>query len=839
MPTRPLSGIRVVDLSVEKGELCGRVLSDLGAEVIRVEPPGGSPSRRMHPRVGDHSLFFTFRNAGKLGVVLDLDQPADRERLHDLLARSDVLIDSAEPGARRAGDPDGGLDADELGARHPHLVVCSITNYGRSGPYAGRDVPNAVIDATSGMAFKAGLAEREPLLPPGNIADDTASMHAAFAVLCALWQRHDTAAGQVIDLSVNEAAAQVTDWSLPNWSRSADAGMPSGDSRIGAGPVYTILPCKDGYVRLVIIAVRHWHAMRAWLGEPDYLQDPELDTFLGRMMIADAVLNPLYAEHFAELTMLEVAEECQRRGIVCTPVLKPDDVLVNPHFEARGSFDDVSLPNGATMKLASGFFEIDGERVGPSGPPPGIGEHQVLLDDLAAGRADPAAGRSGGAGARASEAGSADAAQAAAATAAGQGSGLPARARPLAGIKVMDFGHGGVGVEAGRMFADYGADVVKIESRSYFDFIRTVLGGEMSPSFASSSRSKRSLGVDAKTPEGTALLKTMARSADVVIENNSTGIMDSLGIGYGDLSAENPDLVMMSSQLMGSRGPWADWSGYGPNTQVTGGMTHLWNYEDADAPAGSMSIFPDHFAGRTGAVAALAGLLAKRRSAGSDAASGAASAASGMHIEICQVEQVVNVMADLLAKESLEPRSVRPRGNHHDRGVPWGLFAVSGDDDWIAVCIRSDAEWQALARLIGRDDLADDAALATLEGRRAREAELDAALAAWTSARTASEATEACLAAGVPAGPMLNAEGMTKDPHLAARGFLHARYQPPIGNMTFEGPAFAATAMLDPETRPAPGLGEHTREVAAELGLDDARIDELIAAGVLEIDTQA
>lgn len=803
MPTRPLSGIRVVDLTVEKGELCGRLLSDLGAEVIRVEQPGGSPSRAMPPTVGDHSLFFTFRNAGKLGVVVDLTDAADRERLHHLLARSDVVIDSAEPGAR----PDG-LDADELAARHPHLVVCSITGYGRSGPYAGRDVPNAVIDATCGMAFKAGLADREPLLPPGNIADDTASMHAAFAVLCALWQRHDSGAGQVIDLSVNEAAAQITDWSLPNWTRSADAGMPSGDSRIGAGPVYTILPCKDGYVRLVIIAVRHWHAMRAWLGEPDYLQDPELDTFLGRMMIADAVLNPLYAEHFAEMGMLEVAEECQRRGIVCTPVLKPDDVLANPHFEARGSFDAVELPDGGSMKLASGFFEIDGERVGPTGPPPGIGEHQALLDDLAVGPLDPAPAGPPGRG--------------------GLADGPPeVPQRPLAGIKVMDFGHGGVGVETGRLFADYGADVVKIESRRYFDFIRTVLGGEMSPSFASSSRSKRSFGIDAKTPEGVELIKTMARSTDLVIENNSTGIMDALGLGYRDLSAVNPDLVMMSSQLMGSRGPWAAWSGYGPNTQVSGGMTHLWNYSDADEPAGSMSIFPDHFAGRTGAVAALAGLLARRR------------AETGMHIEICQVEQVVNVLADLLAKESLQPGSVRPRGNHHDRGAPWGLYPAAGDDAWVAVCTRSDDEWRSLAVLIGRDDLAGDQSLAGLAGRRAREAEVDAAVTAWTAERSSRDAVEACLKAGVPAGPMLNAEGMANDPHLAARGFLHARFQPPIGNMTFEGPGFHATAMLDPETRPAPGLGEHTREVAAELGLDEARIAELISRGILEIDTQA
>ena len=316
MALRPLAGIRVVDLTVERGELCGRVLSDLGADVIRIEPPGGSPSRRMAPIDGDHSLFWTFRNCGKRSAVVDLSDEQDRERLHGLIAASDVVIDSAEPETH--ADP--GLDAEALYARHPHLIVASITAYGRTGPWAGRDVPNAVVDATGGMAFKAGTHEGGPILPPGNIADDTASFTTVFGILCALWQLQNTGAGQVIDASVNECVAQTTDWSLSNWSRSADAGEPSSERRAGPGVVYTIIPCADGFVRLIVLSPRQWHSIRSWMGEPDYLQDPELDGFIGRLMIADAVLNPLYDELFATMTMAEVSEQAQARGIVCTAV---------------------------------------------------------------------------------------------------------------------------------------------------------------------------------------------------------------------------------------------------------------------------------------------------------------------------------------------------------------------------------------------------------------------------------------------------------------------------------------------------------------------------------------
>ncbi len=785
-----------MDLTVERGELCGRLLSDLGADVIRVEPPGGSPSRSMPPAAGDLSLFFAFRNAGKLGVALDLDAESDRRRLDDLLVCSDVVIDSAEPGSRAVP----GLDVKSLADRHPHLVCASITAYGLTGPYAGRDVPNAVLEATGGMAFKAGLPEREPLLPPGLIADDTASMTGAFAILCALWQKRQSGAGQVIDVSVNEAVAQITDWSLSNWTRSADAGMAPPELRAGPGPVYTIIPCLDGYVRLVIIAERHWRAMREWLGEPDYLQDPELDTFLGRMYIADAVLNPLYAEHFADMTMEEVARECQRRGIVCTPILKPSDVLSNEHFAARGTFD--LMPVGGdgddqrVMKMASGFFEIDGERVGPTGPAPDIGQH---TEDVFASLGDPRPAPSG-----------------------------PTEpSPPLVGLRVIDFGHGGVGVETGRMFAEYGADVIKVESRTYPDFMRVVLGGEMSPSFASSSRSKRSFGVNAKTDRGRELLLELVGRGDVVIENNSTGVMDSMGLGFAAMRGANPGIVMMSSQLMGSRGPWASWSGYGPNTQVTGGMTHLWSYEGSDRPAGSQSIFPDHFAGRTGAVVALAALLGRERNGD-----------GGCHAEVCQVEQVVQVMADLLALESLRPGAVVPRGNHSDRGTPWGLYRCRGDDEWAAICVRSDDEWHRLVEVMGSPEWASASELSDLAGRRDAESRVDDGVASWTAGLTKEEVANACIGGGVPAGPMLTAAGQVGDPHYQARGYLVERFQPPIGNMTFEGAAFASTAMVGPDIRPAPALGEHTRDVAGELGLSTGEIDELIAAGVIETEQQ-
>ncbi len=782
----PLSGLRVLDATVEHVELASRLLGDLGAEVIKLEPPGGSPARSLAPVRRGVSLSFAVRNAGKLGVALDLAGGADVERLHELLAHTDVLVISAPT----LGP---GLSAQKLAAAHPHLVVVAATPYGLTGPWSGRVATDHTLSASAGIATKAGVADREPLPAPGQFCNDLASSVTAWAMLCALYQRESTGAGQLIDLSVNEAVAQCADWAVPNQSVRRHLGMDTTEMRNGSGPVYPIFKCRDGYVRLIVLSPAQWRAMRAWLGEPEYLQDPEYDTFPGRFAIADAVLNPLYEELFADLSVEQVSQEAQAKGIVCTPVYDPPRVLANEHFASRGTFMDLEVAPGVIARASSGFFELSGERAGPTSPAPTVGQHteQVFA---ALGEA-----RSGGA--------------------------LRGPALPLAGLRVMDFGQGAVGVEAGRLFAEYGADVIKIETRSHYDFIRIVTGIEMGPSFASSNRSKRGLGVNGGTKEGRELLHKLAEVSDVVIENGSTGVMDDLGIGYRDLSAANPGIVMVASQLMGSRGVWGQWRGYGPSTQAPGGLSYLWSYENEDAPAGTSSIFPDHFAGRLCAVSALAHLLGRVRGT-----------VTGGFVEIAQVEGVTGVLADLLAAESLAPGSVRAKGVHTERGTPGAMYRCAGEDAWVSIVCRDDPDWAALAEAMGRPELSADADFATAEARRAHEAEVDGVVGEWTAGLDRFEVADRCQAAGVPAAAMLRAVDIMDLEQFRVRGFPVEIDQPGVGKMTLEGPAFRAPGFGTPIEAPAPWLGEHTREIAADLlGLDTAEIERLIEAGVLEI----
>jgi len=779
---RPLAGIRVIDNADECGEICGRLLADLGAGVIRVEPPDGSTSRSFPPFHNNTSLYFAVRNLGKKSITLDVESDDGRRRLDELLDSSDVWIES-----HRAID----LNRRDILNRHPALVVTSITPFGLTGPYRDYAASDAVLVAMSGLLFRSGVLGKPPLIAPGALAYDIAGATAAFATVAALWDRASTGRGQHLDVSVLEAAAQTSDWALPNFSATKARNSSYFELRMGSAPIYTMYPCADGYVRLIILNPRQWRAMRAWLGDPEVLQSDHFDHLLGRMSIQHDILDPMFAELFKDKTKLELSLEAQRRGLAMTPVLSPDEVLAADHFAARNTFRNAEAADGVSGSVADGFFILDGRRLGFTGPAPAVGEHnRDALTHIA--KAAPAASS-------------------------------VERRLPFAGLRVLDFGIGGVGVEAGRLLAEYGADVIKIETRAHPDFIRAVFGTEMNPSFASSSRCKRSFGINLRTERGLEIIKRLIAVSDVAIENSATGTMERMGLSFAQIRAINPKIVLASSQLMGASGPWKDWIGFGPNSRTAGAMTWLWNFLEGGMPPGSGAIHPDHLAGRMLALGAVATLLARERHG------------VGGHLEVAQVEVIVGLLADLMLKASLEPGSVNPQGNLSARGAPWGVYPCAGSERWCVITVRNDDDWRRFRAAIGDPEWARAREYETARARLEARAELDRHVTEWTSAHSDREVTDILQRAGVPAGFMMYASDMPGDPHLLARGYPQHVEQPGVGAMLFEGPAFHATSIPEPIVAPAPALGEHTRDICRTiLRMEDAEVSKLVAEGVIE-----
>jgi crotonobetainyl-CoA:carnitine CoA-transferase CaiB-like acyl-CoA transferase len=779
---RPLEGVRVVDLTDGRGEGCGRFLADLGAEVLLVEPPGGVSSRQAFPMHAGQSLNFVATAANKHSIELDLSIRGDRERFLTLLAGADIWIDGTDPGTLAGLD----LAPRDLRARFPHLVIVSITAFGQSGPYRDWVATDWVHLALTPSLSRSGLPGRPPLMPPGAMADVAAGAQAAWVALLAYWNRLETGIGDHLDLSVFEAAAQILDPSTGMVGTAEAAQSPALAPRGRPLPGrYPIIACADGHVRIVVVAPRQWRGMFSWLAEPEQFADPKYDLTLERFA-ASAELLPLIEELFRDQTMFDLVDQGQRRGVPIAPVLASGEVLDVEHFRVRETFVDVEI-EGSKGRLPSGYLLIDGERAGARTPAPDRSDASTTVWD-----ARPAVDAKS-----------------------------DSHRRPLVGLRVLDLGVIVMGAEAGRLFADQGADVIKVENRQFPDGSRAF---GMTASYASGHRNKRGIGINLRDPQGVSLFEQLVSISDVVLTNFKPGTIESLGIGFARLAEINPGIVLVTSSALGEWGPWRDWMGYGPLVRCVSGLTDLWRDPSVEDGFGdATTIYPDHLVGRIVDVAALAALIARR------------SSGRGAHIESSQAEAIITAHGPRFLLQSLEPEAATARFDGAP-GAPWGVYPCAGDDEWCVITVTDDDEWGRLVAAVGSPPWATAADLKGVAGRVARRFDIDQRLGVWTSERSPDDVSNLLQARRVPAAPMRRAEEFNQDIHLLARGFFRTLTQPGVdGGVAVENGPCIATNMPEPELHPAPTHGQNTREIGRDLlGLSSSALDDLIRRGVLE-----
>ncbi|MEH3035909.1 MAG: CoA transferase [Sphingomonas adhaesiva] len=746
----PLTGLRVVDMAAGPLAATARLLGELGAEVIRVEPPEGDPDRAAGPMLAGASLSWVANNLGKRATALD---PTDAA-FDALLADADVLIETTRPGS----DAHFALDPAGRAARHPQLVVVSVSDFGQSGPWARWQATDAVLHALSGGLSRSGLPDREPLLPPGELTYQTAAVQAAYVALVAFVQRLRDGRGDHVDLSLLEAGMAALD---PGFgvAGSAQSGVPAwkmSRGRVDERHRYPIIPCADGFVRMCVLAPRQWRGMWEWMGRPEQFAGPEWEKIQTRFRSPDLI--PAMARFLADKTRHEIEEEGAARGIPCAGLLDLAEAVQTAQMTARTAFVPVEVASGVTATFPDGTIEIDGLRAGIRGGAP-------VPEPGAAFRTARPAWR------------------------------VPAADRPLAGIRVLDMGIIVVGAETGRLLADQGADVVKVENGAFPDGQRQSRDDSpVSITFAAGHRNKRGLSIDLKSDEGRALFERLLREADVLLSNFKPGTLDGLGFTRERLAAINPALVAVDSSAFGPTGPWSRRLGYGPLVRCSAGLTPQWTYDgEPESFSDGITVYPDHVAARVGAVGAVALLIRRWRTGRGGTAS------------VSQAEVMLGHMAAQIAAQSA---GIDPP----EREGPWGIYPAAGEDEWVVVTARDDADRAALARLIGDEPLAD-----------------------WTRARPAAEAASALQAAGVPAGHMLRVVELPDAPQFQALGTFRLVSHPLIDTPFKVEGAPARSRLPEPGQHPAPRIGEDSDGVLADwLGLSRDDIEDLLSRRVIE-----
>lgn len=822
-----LGHLRVVDLTDLRGALAGRILADLGADVIRIEPATGDPGRLVPPFAGDvvaadRSLPFLFRNLGKRGVVLDLDDAAGWARFVALCDRADILVENTS---------DPRLSPDAVRARHPPLVHATIGDCGRSGPRAGWRLEPLPAFAASGALWGSGFPDRPPCWLPGFQAHDCASVVAVAGALAAVRSRTRDGRGQTVEVSVQEAAmASLAPW----WILLADYRrrfplLPRVYPRDADGPA-VVLPVADGWVRILAVTPRQLRALVAlvlglepepaheWTAAVAARVDPwaPLETALAKLgeggvelatLLVDALgrlpvhPDPLRAIHAAldALRLVagavlarrrrdEVVAHGQRLGLPIAPVLRPEEFVVAEQTRARGFFRRTDFPHLGQAPVAPFPCNLSRTPVMLARPAPDPGED------------------TGGFAPRAPR------------TAVGPEDARP----PLAGLRVVSLGVGAVVPELCATLRDLGADVVKIESARSPDFLRRLTLDFASPNrsfmFNDENRGQRSVCLDLSTGQGRALALRLCAAADVVAENRQGGLVERLGLGYDAVRARRPDVIYVSSQGYGRGGPFGAAPAYGPMAAAFAGATWLWNHPDAPYPGGSSLEHPDHCAGRLLAVAVLAALEHRARTG------------EGQYVELAQSEATAFLLGDVYLQEACTGRPSVQRGNAAVGACPHGVYRAQGTDRWLALAVADDAAWVRFCHLLG---WRPEERLATLAGRLAAGAALDARVTAWTSNHAPEQAAARLQAAGISAFPVQGPDDHREDPHLAARGALVTIDDPDVGDVRHVGSPLRLSATPVAPPGPAPRLGADTEDVLVDvLGMDPDEVRRLVADGV-------
>jgi crotonobetainyl-CoA:carnitine CoA-transferase CaiB-like acyl-CoA transferase len=827
---RPLAGVRVLELAVGiAGPYGGKLLADLGADVLKAEPPTGDPSRTRGPfRNGrpdpEASGFYLYLNAGKRGIVLDLTDEAGRTALLDLVEQTDVLLESFAPGALARL----GVGIDVLQARNPRLVVVSSTPFGQWGPRAGWQGNDLIAFQGSGFAY--GFPSREieqadlpPLNAPSHAAHFLAGEMVAGAAVHGLLVAQRDGVGSHLDISEQEAVsaenqAQHTALDRPAGERGGYDGGDGGVNRTvvtsSANATVFFLPCQDGWV---VVSPREDHQWARWLevmGNPSWADEPRFATKSDRQEHWRE-LHPLICQWSRQQRKHDIFEAAQAQRVACYPLGTATDMLGLPQFEHRGFFVTQEHPTLGTLTFPGVSYQSPELARPRPALAPRLGEHHHAVYGQQLGYDAERIARATGRRPAANGHGHRNGERHVAAVALPRPATRPPGQRvsptkPLQGVRVVDFSWVMAGPICTKYLAAMGAEVIKIESRTRPDLShRNASWEELNPG-------KRSVTLNLKDDRARALVRQLIGIGDVVIENFSTGVMERLGLGYPALREINPRIIMATASGFGRTGPQRDLVAYGTLLQCFTGWASLSAYPGR-APTSSGGVWTDPLTACMETFLLLSAIYRQRATG------------EGCFFDISMTETMIAALPEPILAWTVAGQVLEARGNRDPLVAPQGCYPAAGDDRWLALSVADDAAWQRFCALLGRADLADAAA-----GRRVRHDDLDEIIATWTRVRDAGETAALLQANGIMAVPTLTALDVIADEHLRARSFV-SEVERLGGGLRY---TLGAPWLIDGERlagfQRAPEVGQDNEYVFKTLlGLATAEYDRLVGEQVI------
>lgn len=783
-----LEGVRVLDFSSSvAGQFCGRLFADNGAEVVLVEPQGGSPLRSAPPfaSVGDEqvSCLFWHLNLGKRSLEANLEEPGAAQEAAALVREADVVVlDEAARALAWVQDAD-----------RP-IAVCDLTAFGRQGPLSDWQGSELIFQALSGTMFENGLPGRTPLYGVGHRASYAAGTIAYSQCLATLLG--GGARVRQVDVSVAEVAASMSFNRATQYSYNGTV-----EGRDARTIPRAIVRCADGWAAVFIYDHRWAVSCRA-LGLDDLIDDPRFVTEKDRLAHWEEFIAELEA-HLGDRAVDEVLAAGQAEKVIVAKSISPLELGTDPQLLARGFWDR----GGALPRLGPmlGFSETpQADRGGAPLAP----------------SAEPLSWSSGtGSQMRSTRKGA-----------------IP-RERPLRGVQVLDLTTAWSGPMATRLLASLGAEVLKVEGPGRIDDWRGPIDGglpsrypDLEPGrqpynrcyqFNTQNHDKLGLAIDLKTDAGRELALGIARQADVMIANFSAGTLDRMGLGWQQLHALNPRLILVEMPAYGDGGPMGRYVALGPSMEMMGGMGAMIGYGDG-RPTTTGPAYLDPIGGFNSLAAILTALAAREHTG------------LGQRVELAQREAAMHWIGEWIVAALANAKDTPVDGNHVAEAVPHDAFPCTGEEEWIAIAAFDRAQLDALCQELRISDALAGMDFSTLQSRKLHEQQISQLLAQRTATREKHELARALQARGVPAAPVANAKDLFESAFLRERRLLQLVTHPQAGRHVYQGVPLHIQGFDLEIDAPAPCFGQDTEAVLKErLGLDDHRLSELRKAGVI------
>ena len=798
MSAGALSDIRVVEYSIgHAGAMCGKAFADLGADVVKVEPPSGNLLRKAGPFPNDaadseSSGLFMYLNANKRGMSLDIRMADNRRRLYELISAADIFVSDVQPKQAK----ELGVDADTVGELDSRLIRAYVTPFGNTGPYRDWKGTDLIAWHMGGMGWESPAMfvtdpeNQRPLRARGNQSMYLAGWVAAAGAMCALFHREKYGQGQEVDVSAMDAVSSHIRGNFATFSYDISQ-MPETREK---GMFPWIWECKDGYATATFIMNHWWKSLKVLMGNPEWAEKEEYAELSGRREGMEEIESNVSA-WVKGFKRHELYELLQSRGIPCFPVQSVDEIVESAHYRERGFFvsqngrtrNSAMVQPGPTIRFSNTPWEL-------KRPAPRLAQDEP--DSLwpasngAAPRKEAAAGD---------------------------------RSRPLEGIRIVDFGWILSVPYAGGWLGSLGAEVIRVESNTRLELGRSGLGGgadgvagpNRSAVWNCLNHSKRGVTLNIRNPEAQELVKEIVAVSDVVMENFSTGVLDRLGLGYDDLRKVRPDLIMLSGSSMGTFGPDREATGFGPNVCSYAGQPSVTGYEGG-RPQNLGGNWPDYLVGTMMVHSVLSALWHRDKTG------------EGQRIEAAMAEVVSGMLPEAFLDYTMNGRVAERIGNRDPNMAPHNVYRCEGDDQWVAIAVQSDEEWATLCRIMGSPELSSDIRFSSLDARKENEDELDRIVGNWAINRPPMEVAELLQSEGVAAGPIMDAVALLGDPHFRERGIIIEMDHTEVGTREVAGLPIRFSDIERPAYYSAPLVGEHNDAVVGRLlGYDEAELERL------------